>query len=148
MNRVFLAALIAILAGCATTQPDKPAIRLEFRHASLSPAPGLLEMTVLGTTHKVYVSGEAVLTNDDVSRVRLKKAPYAPQIVLAFTPEGSRKLAAITEDSIAKPIAILISGRLISAPIVRERINSGQAMITGNFTEDEARRMVDGLTAK
>jgi preprotein translocase subunit SecD len=46
--------------------------------------------------------------------------------------------AEVTEASVGRRLAIVLDGNVHSAPVIRERIPSGQAQITGGFTTDEA----------
>ena len=65
----------------------------------------------------------------------------APEIDLEFSDEGKDLFAAITRDNINKRLAIVLDGQLFSAPIIRSEIGAGNAKITGQFTEDEARML-------
>ena len=42
-------------------------------------------------------------------------------------------------------LAMLLDGQLISAPIVREKIPGGKAVIAGRFSPEEAQRIADGI---
>jgi hypothetical protein len=43
-------------------------------------------------------------------------------------------------------LAIVVRGRVVSAPAVVQTITGGQVQIAGNYTEDEAQRLVDRIT--
>ena len=47
-----------------------------------------------------------------------------------------------------KRLAILIDGRLITAPMIQETISGGEVQISGNFTKEEAEDIAKGLTPK
>ncbi|MFC1721306.1 protein translocase subunit SecD [Patescibacteria group bacterium] len=70
-----------------------------------------------------------------------------PQVQLEFDDEGKRLFAEITERNVGKRVAILIDGVIISAPVVQERISEGNAVITGDFTLDEAKELARNLNA-
>ncbi|MBL9193001.1 MAG: protein translocase subunit SecD [Opitutaceae bacterium] len=68
------------------------------------------------------------------------------KIILRFTAEGKKSFAAVT-GAIAEnnqrtgrvgQLAIVLDGKLYSAPTVREEINSDSAEISGSFTQREA----------
>ena len=44
----------------------------------------------------------------------------------------------MTTENVGKPFAIVLDGRVISAPVIREPIVGGNGQITGNFTVEEA----------
>lgn len=89
------------------------------------------------------------LTGKDLSRASVDFDPNSgsPQIALAFTAEGAEKFAQITEQNVGKPLAIFLDEIPLTAPIVQEKIVGGKAVITGNFTLEEARRIVAQLNA-
>jgi protein-export membrane protein SecD len=68
-----------------------------------------------------------------------------PQVALRFDDEGSRMFADLTRENIGKRIAILIDGQIVSAPTVQTEITNGQAVITGDFTQKEAKMLVSRL---
>ena len=68
-----------------------------------------------------------------------------PEVALRFDDEGSRMFADLTKESLGKRIAILIDGQIVSAPVVQIEITNGQAVITGNFTQKEAKDLVSRL---
>lgn len=70
-----------------------------------------------------------------------------PAVSIEFTPEGSRKFANITRRNVGKPLVIMLDGKIISAPNIREPINQGKAQISGSFTQDEMRDLVIKLKA-
>jgi hypothetical protein len=145
MKKVLLLGLIAALAGCATPPPALPTVKLEFRPASFSPAPGLTEATIKGSDRKVYISGKVLLSNPDVASARVATSPNGPNVELKFTDDGARKFAAVTEQNLMKPIAIVVDGDVLCAPTVREKIVAGRAVISGAFSMVEARRIADGI---
>lgn len=69
----------------------------------------------------------------------------SPQIALRFDDEGTRLFADITRRNIGKPVAIFLDGEIISQPTVQTEILAGQAVITGNFTMQEANDLVKRL---
>ena len=52
----------------------------------------------------------------------------------------------LTEKHLDKPIAIMIDGKVISAPVVKAKL-SMQAQITGNFTKEEVEKLVKAINA-
>ncbi|OGF78776.1 protein-export membrane protein SecD, partial [Candidatus Giovannonibacteria bacterium RIFCSPLOWO2_01_FULL_43_60] len=66
---------------------------------------------------------------------------------LEFNNEGRDLFAKITKENIGKPVAIFLDGIPISMPTVREEITQGQAVISGNFSREEARKFVRNLNS-
>jgi protein-export membrane protein SecD len=70
-----------------------------------------------------------------------------PMVELAFDDTGSQLFAAITKANIGKQVAIYLDGVPISSPTVNEEITAGKAVISGNFSIDEARILVGRLNS-
>lgn len=56
-------------------------------------------------------------------------------------------MAKLSEQHKDKPLAILIDGKIISAPFVRAKF-SERALLTGNFTKEEVDNLVKGINGK
>ena len=53
----------------------------------------------------------------------------------------------ITKRSVKKPLAIFLDTMLVTSPVVQQEITTGTAVITGDFTVDEAKELVNALNA-
>jgi len=70
-----------------------------------------------------------------------------PTVSLQFDDAGTKLFAQLTKDNIGKVVAIYLDGEVISAPVVREPITDGTAVISGNFTPEAARDLVGNLNS-
>lgn len=70
-----------------------------------------------------------------------------PQVGLEFNDEGAALFEEITSRNVGKRVAIYLDGSPISTPTVNSAISGGKAQITGNFTYDEAKQLVQRLNA-
>lgn len=70
-----------------------------------------------------------------------------PIVSLQFNDDGAKIFAALTKENVGKQIAIFLDGYPISAPTVQEEITGGQASISGSFTIQEAKEMVQRLNS-
>ncbi len=68
-------------------------------------------------------------------------------INLAFTKSGASKFATVTRRNVHKRLAIVIGGKVLSAPVIQAEIPNGRAQITGSFSETEAGNIVKKLNA-
>ncbi len=68
-----------------------------------------------------------------------------PQVSLKFDDEGKKLFADLTKKNLDKTIAIFLDGRIISAPTVQAEITDGEAVITGNFSTEEAKELAGRL---
>jgi preprotein translocase subunit SecD len=70
-----------------------------------------------------------------------------PQVQITFNSQGAKLFSDITARDVGKPIGILIDGVLISSPKVNEQISGGTAVITGQFTLQQAKDMAIQLNS-
>ncbi len=75
------------------------------------------------------------------------KSMGTPVISISFTADGAKKFADLTRKNLGKPLAIFLDNQLVSAPTVQNEITTGQAIISGGFTLDEAKRLAVQLNA-
>ncbi len=81
----------------------------------------------------------------DSATVIFDQTTAQAQISLKHNKEGAKKFAEITKRNLDKPIAIFLNNQPISAPIVRNEITNGEAIISGNFTVASAKELVEYL---
>ena len=86
---------------------------------------------------------EAALGGDDFRQASAGIQPpdYEPCVNFELTAAGAAAFARLTEDNIGKRLAIVLDGKILSAPVIRSGIPGGKGMITGHFTMDEAARI-------
>jgi SecD-like export protein len=121
-------------------------VRFEVRLAETAPGPGLREARIAGTERVIYLHEEIVVSNGDIDRAEMLPGREGLRFVVGvhFTPEGARKMNAATQNHIDRPIAILVDGEVVMAPTVRSTIGDS-AEINGNYTREQAERIVNGL---
>ncbi|MCM8794885.1 MAG: protein translocase subunit SecD [Candidatus Omnitrophica bacterium] len=61
-----------------------------------------------------------------------------PVVSLRFNAEGARTFAKVTAENIGKRLAIVLDGKVQSAPVIQSAIPDGQAIISGRFTPQQA----------
>lgn len=68
-----------------------------------------------------------------------------PTVSITFNDEGAELFETITRDHTGEQLAIFLDGNMMSSPVINEAIGGGKAVISGNFTPDEARELVRNL---
>ena len=88
------------------------------------------------------------LSGDDLNKAAVgTDAAGRWLITLEFNGKGANKFAKLTREFKGYPIAIYFNGDSISEPVVQQEITGGNAQITGEFSHDEAKKIVDLLNA-
>jgi protein-export membrane protein SecD len=61
-----------------------------------------------------------------------------PVVRFRFDSVGARRFGEATQRNVGRPFAIVLDGKVISAPVIREPILGGEGIISGNFTFESA----------
>ena len=83
-----------------------------------------------------------VLTGADLKSAGVGTDQFGQyQVEIAFNPDGATIFSDYTGQHISDVLAITLDKTVISAPTIESKIDEGQAVITGNFTYDEANQL-------
>lgn len=136
---------------------DLPGIKDASEAANLVGKTAQLEFRELAATPSAEASGSGVVdVPTGLTGADLKKAQVVfsqgggksgPQVSIEFNPEGATKFAEITKRNIGKPLAIFLDNQFVSAPTVQQEILGGNAVISGNFSTEEAKNLSIQLNA-
>ena len=142
MLRICLVVLASALGACSAG----PAF--EYRAASLTETPGSTPAQAPGSSLRVFVQPEVVIDDRDVASAALAKTAGGERAFeIHLTDSGARKLGDYTAAHLDQPIAIIVDGKLCSAPIVLSPLTK-TAMVMGGpggLSEAEADRLVRSL---
>ncbi|MFH1412260.1 MAG: protein translocase subunit SecD [Candidatus Omnitrophota bacterium] len=95
-----------------------------------------------GESESVILQKEVVLTGDmlvDATTEFSQQGFGQPYVSLELNDKGGDLFADITDKNVGRRLAIVLDGEVYTAPVIRERIPSGRAQITGNFSLQEAK---------
>lgn len=93
---------------------------------------------------KVLLSGSQVAD----ARMRPPQQQFGGfSVDLTLTDSGATDFEIATGENVGRQLAIILDGRVFSAPRLNERIGGGRAQITGNFDPAEARDLAIVLRA-
>ena len=75
----------------------------------------------------------------DIRRARAAQDDYGqPAVAFSLTPEGGRRFADLTRANTGRQLAIVLDGRIQSAPVIETPITGGEGTILGSFSAREA----------
>jgi SecD/SecF fusion protein len=83
---------------------------------------------------QVALSGER-LTD---ARAGFDQRTNEPIVSFRFDSLGARQFADITTKNVNRPFAIVLDGKVLSAPVIREPITGGNGQISGSFTVQDS----------
>lgn len=93
-----------------------------------------------GLTGRYLKRAEVVFGNGNQSGLANE-----PIVSITFNDEGAALFEKITKENVGEQLAIFLDGEEVSAPRINEGITGGKAVISGNFTPDQARELVRNL---
>lgn len=148
------ATLIALVTAAAVIPGrsfagDKPDVWLQVRRAQREPAEGLEKVGVPGRpSQPIYLHPTVELTNADVAEADLGHTESGGIAVdITLTAEGAKKFSELTASHINRPLAFLIDGKLVCAPVILSKLST-HVQILGNFSEVEAERIAEGIVGR
>ena len=100
------------------------------------------------TESPIVLKKDAVLTGEYVTDAKVLMDQWnTPYVSIAFNSRGGQLFANLTGENVNKRMAIVLDGKVYSAPVIQEKIGGGRASITGRFTKEEARDLAVVLRA-
>ena len=95
------------------------------------------------------VQSPVLLSGDRIRNARETQGNTSFEIVVSmgFDSQGSRKFGELTSNHVGELLAILLDGKVQSAPRINEPILGGNAQISGDFTFEEAQYLANILKA-
>ena len=92
------------------------------------------------STEESIVSKRIILSGDNLLDAQPRMNNETNETVVSFTLDrvGAKRFGKATSTGIGKQLAIVLDGKIISAPIIRDTIASGSGQISGGFTFQSA----------
>ena len=88
----------------------------------------------LKVSKRIIMSGENLID----AQPNINNQNNEPTVSFTLDRLGAQKFGRATTDNVSKRLAIVLDGEIVSAPSINEPITSGNGMISGNFSFQEA----------
>ena len=88
----------------------------------------------LDVSKRIIMSGENLID----AQPNINNQNSEPTVSFTLDRLGAQKFGRATTDNVGKRLAIVLDGEIVSAPSINEAITSGNGMISGNFSFQEA----------
>ena len=91
-------------------------------------------------TKEVLVSKRIILSGENLLDAQPQMNNQTNETVVSFTLDrvGAKRFGKATSTGVGKQLAIVLDGKIVSAPVIRDAIVSGSGQISGNFTFQSA----------
>ncbi len=98
--------------------------------------------SVMDNEGRVYLlEKDVALSGDLLTDANTTYYESTPAVSFRFNEEGTRKFAKLTADNIGRFFAIVLDGKIITAPRINSAISQGSGVISGNFDTKEANEL-------
>ncbi|MBI4353515.1 MAG: protein translocase subunit SecD [Candidatus Omnitrophica bacterium] len=120
-----------------------------FKQAAAGSVPEGYRLYDTEDGQKLLLENETLLTGKHIvnAAVNFEAQFNEPVVTLEFDGEGAKVFSDVTGSNVGRRLAIVLDEKVQSAPVINERIPSGQAQITGRFSIDEANDLAIALRA-
>ena len=98
--------------------------------------------------NSLVLDSQSLMSGENITNARPQYDQNGQiHVALEFNLRGGSIFERITGDNIGRRMAIVLDGKVYSAPVIQSRISGGKAVITGNFTLAEAQDLAVVLRA-
>ena len=113
--------------------------KLNFRLVSDNNEFGVEEL-ISENGEKLKVSKRIIMSGENLidAQPNINNQNNEPTVSFTLDRLGAQKFGRATTDNVNKRLAIVLDGEIVSAPSINEPITSGNGMISGNFSFQEA----------
>ena len=101
---------------------------------------GVEKLKYENSSEEANVSKRIILSGDNLLDAQPRMNNETNETVVTFTLDrvGAKRFGKATSTGIGKKLAIVLDGKIISAPVIRDTIASGSGQISGGFTFQSA----------
>ena len=113
--------------------------KLNFRLVSNTDKDFGFEKLKSENDEELNVSKRIIMSGDNLvdAQPRVDNQSNEPIVSFSLDRYGAQKFGKTTTNNVGKRLAIVLDGKVISAPVIREAITGGSGTISGNFTFQE-----------
>jgi SecD/SecF fusion protein len=107
--------------------------------AGETPPAGVSLLPYAETGQRYPIEDRVALDGEHLTDARAGFDPRTNQPIVSFRFDsiGTRQFAEITRDNVGHPFAIVLDGKVLSAPVINEPITGGSGQISGSFTVED-----------
>lgn len=129
-------------------------VKFEIRLAQRVAGKGLTATIEKNTLQRIYLFKDILISNKDIAGARVVSGYREGvfDIALALTRNAIERIARAGETNRDKMLAVLINGRVVSAPFIIGKVSSvqmfGNFPISADFTKEEAESIANAINGR
>jgi preprotein translocase subunit SecD len=121
---------------------------MELRIASTSPAAGRRPMKIPAQDTTFYVSDSSFVSDKQIVDVRSDSTAEGLVLHVQLTPEGSSRMAKATSSHVGERGALIVDSRLLSAPLIVQRVEPTRFTAFLPLPKDVAREVAATIATR
>jgi len=139
------------------TQENYPLVKEMVDNATSIPADKIVRFSApppeydLELDYLIYVlNAEVGVSGEMITEASAAPDPESPgswMILFDFNSEGAKAFGELTANNVNRSLAIVLDGKVMSAPNIREKIMGGSGNISGQFTPEQAQNVAIALNS-
>jgi preprotein translocase subunit SecD len=143
---ILAAAVLAVPDPVAQKPAPAPAQHIvEIRLARKTPSPGFSEAAPSRFPQKVFLANRPLFTQRDFAGAKVAQTGSGVALLLSFTPQAAKRLAAFTRKSRGRELALLLDGRILCVTAVGEPITDGEMALVTDMAYSDAKAVAEAL---
>ena len=121
--RALVLSSLAFCVSCATSV-DSHQSAVELRAASNSSKNDWQRLDYHVGGLDTWVAPEPTIVLDEIVSARRSIDDFGrPTVILTFTEEARKKMTRLSVDRTSRPVALLVDGRIIAAPVLMQKVS-------------------------
>ena len=148
MKIIMCTLLLVFLLSCSANNFAKDFLTFQLRLAESEPDSNLKKMNFYNSDLQFFVYDSVFLTNKNITSAEVIDRHTRPKIKVTLNEEGRKNFADFTLKNIGKNAAIIVDGKLVSAPKINDQITQGMLIIVGFFDQKEAQQIARAILPK
>ncbi len=117
---------------------DETTTLADARRGKISPESRVVQGAEESDAGYYVIERKQIVSGEHLTDARADFSEGQPVVAFRFNSFGSKRFGAATRDGVGRRLAIVLDGKVITAPEVKSAITGGSGIITGNFTVQSA----------
>jgi len=155
-------ALTLLIMGCSTSKKEAykfellavdeaRAMNVEKMSQKDAEAVGDIILTAkYDEKQKYLLKSKSIIDNSMIVDAELftDESRHGNMIDIQFSKKGAELISDFTSKNVGKRVAIVLNSKVYSAPAIAERVTGGKLQIVGDFSREEALKIVNAVKPK
>ena len=143
-------AVALLLSGCALFGKKEPTmtVRIHEQVTSVLPENRVRIVDIPKAGVRLSIDPYPAISDKDMSGAELVDTTGGLAVKLKFDPHGAVLLDELTTRDRGNYLVVMVNDEPVAAWLVQDRLSKGELLVEGDFTDDQARKIVEFLNSQ